>query len=85
MESFRNAVLRYGRRLKILYNTRKYSTLQGKAPEEARERYPQLITIDESSNASLTGEFTRAITEAQKIEADYCQANFGHTPFRRPP
>ena len=85
VESFRNAVLRYGRRLKILYNARKYSTLQGKAPKEAREKYPQLIAIDDCSNASLTGEFTRDIAEAQKIEADYCQDNFGHTPFRRPP
>ena len=85
VESFRNAVLRYGMRLKKLYTTRKYSTLQGIAPEEARDRYPQLITMDTESNFSLTGGFKQAIAEAQKIESDYTQSHFGHTPQRRPP
>ena len=72
-------------RLKILYTTRKYSTLQGIAPEEARDRYPQLITMDPESNFSLTGGFKQAIAEAQKLESDYTQSHFGHTPNRRPP
>ena len=63
-------------RLKILYTTRKYSTLQGIAPEEARDRYPQLITMDPQSNFSLTGGFKQAIAEAQKIESDYTQSHF---------
>ena len=57
-------------RLKILYTTRKYSTLQGIAPEEARDRYPQLITMDPESNFSLTGGFKQAIAEAQKLESE---------------
>ena len=40
VESFRNAVLRYGTKLKILYTTRKYSTLQGIAPEEPETGTP---------------------------------------------
>ena len=85
VESFRNAVLRYGTRRKILYTTRRYSTLQGIAPEEARDRCPQLITMDAERNFSLTGGFKQAIAEAQKLESDYTQSHFGHTPKRRPP
>jgi len=85
VESFRNAVHRYGMRLKILYNTRHHSTLNGIAPKEARERYPNLITIGEFGDATLTSGFKRAIVEAHTLELNYTQSHFGYTPFRRTP
>ena len=51
LQSFRNAVYRYGMHFKILFNTRMHSTLQGAAPQEARDKYPNLIDIE------LEGEF----------------------------
>ena len=39
---FRDAAYRYGMKMKILYASRKYTTVKGTAPKEARERYPSL-------------------------------------------
>ena len=51
--SFRDAALRYAHRIKVLHATRTYSTLPETTPLEARERYPNIMTInaDGSSRA----------------------------------
>ena len=38
IRSFRDAGYRYGMKMKIMYASRKYTTLKGTAPKEARER-----------------------------------------------
>ena len=64
--SFQDAVLRYGMRLRILFNTRMCSTLQGVAPPEARKRYPKLIDIGPEGDFSLTNTFRQAVELAQQ-------------------
>ena len=43
--------------MKILYASRKYTTLNGTAPKEARERYLSLITIGTDGSFAITAEF----------------------------
>jgi hypothetical protein len=43
--AFRDAALPYAHRIKVLHATRTYSTLPETAPLEARERYPNIMTI----------------------------------------
>ena len=65
LKSFRNAVLRYGMHFRTLYNSRYHSTLEGVAPKEAREKYPQPITIDEDGSFALNRDLERAIAQAE--------------------
>ena len=43
--SFRNALLRYAVKLRQLHATRKYTSQTDQAPEEAYNRYPEVIKI----------------------------------------
>ena len=65
LKSFRSAVLRHGMHFRILHNSRFYSTLPAIAPREARERYPQLISIDESGSFVLAPALTQAVDQAE--------------------
>ena len=51
-------------RLRLLHDTRVYSTLNGIAPKEARERYPTLIKISEDGSFTLTQDFQKEIDRA---------------------
>jgi hypothetical protein len=44
LKSFRNAVLQYVMQHRLMYKNRCMTNLVDTAPEEARERYPRLIT-----------------------------------------
>ena len=69
--SFRNAVLRYARRITLLFNTRLHTNLQGVVPLEARERYPALINISIEGEFALKNPFKTAIADAQKAADDH--------------
>ena len=71
IRSFRDAVYRYGMKMKILYASRKYTTLKGTAPKEARERYPNLITISTEGSFALTTEFQRALDQSKDDVEEY--------------
>ena len=55
---------------RILFNTRKYSTLQGVAPLEARERYPKLIDIGVEGDFALKPPFEQAVEQAGQNAKD---------------
>jgi len=67
--TFRDAALRYAHRIKVLHATRIYSTLPETTPLEARERYPNIMTINADGSSKLTSAFQKAIDDA-KAEAD---------------
>ena len=67
--TFRDAALRYAHRIKVLHATRTYSTLPETTPQEARERYPNVITINADGSSKLTSAFQKAIDDA-RTEAD---------------
>ena len=67
--AFRDAALRYAHRIKVLHATRIYSTLPETTPLEARERYPNIMTINADGSSKLTSAFQKAIDDA-KAEAD---------------
>ena len=67
--SFRDAAFRYAHRIKVLHATRTYSTLPETTPLEARERYPNIMTINADGSSKLTSAFQKAIDDA-KAEAD---------------
>ena len=71
IKSFRNAVLRYARCIQLLFNTRLYTNLQGVVPEEARKRYPKLISISIEGDFALTDPFKAAIEAAWKAADDH--------------
>ena len=71
IRSFRDAVYRYGMKMKILYASRKYTTLNGTAPKEARERYPSLITVGTDGSFAITAEFQRALDQSKEDVETY--------------
>ena len=89
--SFRDAALRYAHRIKVLHATRIYSTLPETTPVEARERYPNIMTISADGSSKLTNAFQKAIDDA-KAEADRVAAQvaaqnaqgFGGAPHPAP-
>ena len=72
---FRDVVYRYGMQLRILYNTRRYSTLEGTAPEEARKRYPKLITISAEGGFALSDAFSNTVDQALRRATDALDRN----------
>ena len=75
LRSFRDAVYRYGMQLRVLYNTRRYSTLEGTAPEEARKRYPRLITIGAEGGFALSDALSNTVDQALKRATDALDRN----------
>ena len=73
--SFRNAVLRYARRITLLFSTRLHTNLQGVVPLEARERYPALIDISIEGEFALSDPLKAAIAAAQKAADDHLATN----------
>ena len=62
--SFRNAVLRYAVRLRQLHYTRIYTNLTNQAPQEAYDRYPEVVHIEPAGKHKLTDAFQKAIDAA---------------------
>ena len=65
LRSFKRAILRYVGGIARLYATRMYSTLTEVVPQEARERFPQLVDIGTEGDYALTDAFQSALTDAE--------------------
>ena len=61
-------------KMKILYASRKYTTLNGTAPKEARERYLSLITIGTDGSFAITAEFQHALDQSKEDVVEYQRA-----------
>ena len=83
VKSFRDAVLRYAKRIQLLYNTRLHTNLQGVVPEDARKRYPKLISISIEGDFALTNPFQTTIDAAQKAADDHLTGHHRQQAFAR--
>ena len=84
LHSFRNAVLLYAMKIKVLFNTRYYSTLEGIVPREARERFPSLVDIDIEGNFVLTTPFQQAIDDATTDAETHINSLHAPTAMNQP-
>ena len=75
IRSLQNAVLAYGMRIRLLFDTRLYSTLNGVAPKETRQKFTTLIDINEEGCRSfrLTPDFQAEIDRAETQHNDITQ------------
>ena len=62
--SFRSAVLRHGERMRRLHAHRAYTSLPGTVSQEDREKFENVIHIDQSGKSTLNPNFTTAIDAA---------------------
>jgi hypothetical protein len=63
--SDRSAAIRYARQIKVLAASRRFSTLEGITPLEARTKYSAVIEIDQNGHWALSDSFTSALTTAE--------------------
>ena len=69
--SFRSAVYRYCRGIRLHYIRRKYTDLIGIIPEVDRQRFSQLATIELNGTYELTSPLTNAVADAAKKLEDH--------------
>ena len=75
LRSFRDAVLRRGHAIRLLYVHRVNTNLTEQVPRETREKYDILATITEAGETTLTPAFTNAITNAERAADARAQAD----------
>ena len=74
LRSFRDAVLRRGHAIRLLYVHRVNTNLTEQVPEETRAKYAILATITDAGETTLTPAFTNAITNAERAADARAQA-----------
>ena len=78
--AFLDAVLRFGMSFRKLFIARVHTPLPASAPEEAREAFPEVITVTTTGSFTLNSTFENAI---KRIDADaeaYIKRNFPTPP-----
>jgi hypothetical protein len=71
LSRFRDAVIRWAKKIQLLYATRKYSTLTEQVPREVLFYYPQLVEFEE---ADLSFSVSRAFNDAVKKAEEAAEA-----------
>jgi hypothetical protein len=71
LSRFRDAVIRWAKKIQLLYATRKYSTLTKQVPREVLFYYPQLVEFEE---ADMSFSVSRALNDAVKNAEDAAEA-----------
>ena len=66
LTSFRSAMLRHCRGIRLHYIRRRYTDLIGVIPETDRARFSRLVDIQNNGTYSLTSAFTNAVAAAKK-------------------
>ena len=80
LHSFRDATLRYAKKIQLQFNNRVRTTQQELVPQEALDKYQQLITIERDGKGTITHIFQQAIDAADNAASNRAQA---HMPNHR--
>lgn len=62
--SFRDALLRYGRKVRVLHSHRTFTSLTDGAPQEAKDRFSMCMDCDEVHGAVIKKELSDEIEKA---------------------
>ena len=84
LRAFRDAVLRRGHQMRLLYVYRVNTKLTEQVPEEARVKYGILASVDEHGKTTLTRAFRTAIDNAEKAADARAQAAVSYTHLTLP-
>ena len=79
---FRDAVLRTCHGIRLFFIRREHTHLVEFVPEETREKYTEVVTLNERGSAKLTPAFDRAIAAAKKAVEDAAAARAAHAIAR---
>eukprot|EP00966_Prymnesium_polylepis_P296615 6852575-Prymnesium_polylepis.1 len=80
LKSFHNAVLRYGMQHRLMYKNIYMTNLVDTAPEEARERFPKLKTIEHGGVFTLEPPFVAAVEAEERETENYFATNHARAP-----
>ena len=75
LRAFRDAVLRRGHTMRLMYVHRINTSLTEQVPEETRKKHDILASITENGKTTLAPTFTNAIANAETAADARAQAN----------